>query len=126
MALVSGADTKTLIETGVRRVLEEVPALQNLKLVIGLELRGRGDVQLYRVEMPGPKVTKDGAADARVRLVVPRANFNELAAEGGIREWHRAFELGHAKAEGSPEILKLIGNVVERQEERSRTRKARH
>jgi hypothetical protein len=126
VALVSGADTKSLIETGVRRFLEEVPALQNLKLVIGLELRGRGDVQLYRVEMPGPKVTKDGAADARVRLVVPRANFNALAAEGGVRDWHRAFELGHAKAEGSPEILKLIGNVVERQEERSRTRKARH
>jgi hypothetical protein len=126
VALVSGADTKSLIETGVRRFLEEVPALQNLKLVVGLELRGRGDVQLYRVEMPGPKVTKDGAADARVRLVVPRANFNELAAEGGVHDWHRAFELGHAKAEGSPEILKLIGNVVERQEERSRTRKARH
>ena len=126
MALVSGADTKSLIETGVRRFLEEVPALQNLKLVVGLELRGRGDVQLYRVEMPGPKVTKDGAPDARVRLVVPRANFNELAAEGSVRDWHRAFELGQAKAEGSPEILKLIGNVVERQEERSRTRKARH
>jgi hypothetical protein len=125
VALVSGADTKSLIETGVRRFLEEVPALENLKLVVGLELRGRGDVQLYRVEMPGPKVTKDGAADARVRLVVPRANFNELAAEGGVRDWHRAFELGHAKAEGSPEILKLIANV-ERQEERSRTRKARH
>jgi hypothetical protein len=124
--VTSATDTKDLIETGVRRFLEEVPALQNLKLVVGLELRGRGDVQLYRVEMPGPKVTKDGAADARVRLVVPRANFNELAAEGGVRDWHRAFELGHAKAEGSPEILKLIGNVVERQEERSRTRKARH
>jgi hypothetical protein len=123
---VASADTKSLIETGVRRFQDQVPALQQLKLVVGLELRGRGDVQLYRVEMPGPKVTKDGAADARVRLVVPRANFNELAAEGGVRDWHRAFELGHAKAEGSPEILKLIGNVVERQEERSRTRKARH
>jgi hypothetical protein len=123
---LSGADTKTLIETGVRRFLEEVPALQNLKIVVGLELRGRGDVQLYRVEMPGPKVTKDVAADARVRLLVPRANFNELATEGSVRDWHQAFELGHAKAEGSPEILKLIANVVERQEERSRTRKARH
>jgi hypothetical protein len=123
---LSGADTKSLIETGVRRFLEEVPALQNLKLVIGLELRGRGDVQLYRVELPGPQVTKDGAADARVRLIVPRSNFNDLAAEGGVGDWHRAFALGHAKAEGSPEILKLIGNVVERQEERSRTRKARH
>ena len=123
---MSGADTKTLIETGVRRFLADVPALQNLKLVVGLELRGRGDVQLYRVELPGPKVSKDGAADARVRLMVPRANFNDLAAEGTVRDWHRAFELGHVKAEGSPEILKLIANVVERQEERSRTRKARH
>ena len=123
---MSGADTKTLIETGVRRFLEQVPALQNLKMVVGLELRGRGDVQLYRVELPGPKISKDGAADARVRLMVQRSDFNELAAEGGVRQWRRAFETGHAKAEGSPEILKLIANVVGRQEERSRTRKATH
>jgi len=123
---VSGADTKSLIETGLRRFLEEVPALHNLKLVIALELRGRGDVQLYRIEMPGPKVTKDDASDARVRLIVPRADFNELAAEGHVSDWHDAFEVGHAKAEGSPEILKLIANVVGRQEERSRTRKASH
>jgi hypothetical protein len=122
---LSGADTKTLIETGARRFLEEVPALQNLKLVVGLELRGRGDVQLYRVEMPGPKVTKDGAGDARVRLSIPRSHFNELATEGRIKHWREAFEHGHVKAEGSPEILKLIVTVVERQEERSRTRKVR-
>jgi hypothetical protein len=122
---VAGADTKTLIETGVRRFLEEVPALQNLKLVAGLELRGRGDVQLYRVEMPGPKVSKDVAADARVRLIVPRSHFNELAADGRVKDWREAFEHGHAKAEGSPEILKLIANVIERQEERARTRKVR-
>jgi hypothetical protein len=123
---VSAADTRTLIETGVRRFLEDVPALQNLKMVVGLELRGRGDVQLYRVQLPGPSVTKDDAADARVRLMVQRSDFNELAAEGGVRQWRQAFETGHAKAEGSPEILKLISNVVERQEERSRTRRARH
>ena len=122
---MSGADTKTLIETGVRRFLEEVPALQNLKLVVALELRGRGDVQLYRVEMPGPKVTKDVASDARVRIVVPRSHFNELAAEGKVHHWHEAYEHGHVKFEGSPEILKLVANVVERQEERSRTRKVR-
>ncbi|MDQ4041797.1 MAG: hypothetical protein M3141_08610 [Actinomycetota bacterium] len=123
---MSGADTKTLIETGVRRFLEQVPALENLKIVVGLELRGRGDVQLYRVQLPGPSVTKDIASDARVRLTVPRSHFNELAAEGRVRHWREAFESGHAKAEGSPEILKLIANVVSRQEERSRTRKARH
>lgn len=120
------ADTKTLIETAARRFLEEVPALANLKLVAGLELRGRGDVQLYRVEMPGPKVTKDIAADARVRLSIPRPQFNTLATEGTVRDWHRAFELGHARAEGSEQILRLIAQVVERQEERARTRKARH
>ena len=101
---MAGADTKTLIETGVKRFLAEVPALQNLKLVVGLELRGRGDVQLYRVEVPGPKVTKDIASDARVRLLVPRSHFNELATEGKVKHWREAFEHGHAKAEGSEQI----------------------
>jgi hypothetical protein len=123
---VASADTKTLIETGVRRFLDEVPALQKLKLVIGLELRGRGDVQLYRVQLPGPSVTKDIASDARVRVSVARSHFNELAAEGRVRHWREAFEHGHVKAEGTAEILKLIANVVERQEERARTRRATH
>ena len=118
-------DTKSLIETAVRRFLEEVPALQNLKLVAALELRGRGDVQLYRVELPGPSISKDSAADARVRLALPRADFNELAAEGHVRDWRAAFETGHARAEGSEQILRLIAQVVERQEERLRTRRAR-
>ena len=100
--------------------------MQNLKLVIGLELRGRGDVQLYRVEMPGPKLTKDVPADARVQLSVPRPVFNELVEKGHIRQWRDAFHTGQAKATGQEQILKLIQNVVERQEERSRTRKARH
>jgi hypothetical protein len=102
-----------------------VPALAQLKLVLGLELRGRGDVQLYRVELPGPRISKDVAADARVRLSVPRSHFNELATEGRVRHWREAFEHGHAKAEGSPEILRLIETVVARQEERARTRKVR-
>ena len=71
----SATDTKDLIETGVRRFLEEVPALQQLKLVVGLELRGRGDVQLYRIELPGPEITKGVAADARVRLSLPRSHL---------------------------------------------------
>lgn len=119
------SDTKTLIETGVRRFLEEVPALEKLKLVFGLELRGRGDVQLYRVELPGPKVTKDIAADSRVRLEVTRARFNELAEKGSVAEWRRAFEHGDAKATGPEQILRLVTQVVERHEERTRTRRAR-
>jgi hypothetical protein len=123
--VASPADTKSLIETAVRRFLEEVPALQPLKLVAGLELRGRGDVQMYRIEMPGPKVSKDIAADARVRLAVPRASFNELATRGRVKDWREAFAHGEAKATGVEQVLKLIVNVVERQEERSRTRKAK-
>jgi hypothetical protein len=123
---VASSDTKSLIESGVRHFQEQVPALQQLKLVVGLELRGRGDVQLYRVEVPGPKVTKDVAADARVRLTLPRADFNALAEEGNLDDWREAFAHGHAKATGPPEILQLIERVVDRQQERSRTKKAQH
>jgi hypothetical protein len=119
-------DTKSLIETGIARFFEEVPALQQLKLVAGLELRGRGDTQLYRIELPGPKVSKDIASDAKVKLVVPRSQFNALATKGRVRDWRVAFQRGEAKATGVEQVLKLIVNVVERQEERARTRKARH
>ncbi len=101
-----------------------MPALAQLKLVVGLELRGRGDVQLYRVELPGPQVTKDIAADAKVRLTIPRSHFNELAADGKVKHWREAFAHGDAKATGPDQILRLIVTVVERQEERARTRKA--
>jgi hypothetical protein len=124
--LSSPSDTKALIETAVKRFISEVPALEPLKLVAGLELRGRGDVQLYRVELPGPKVTKDIAADAKVHLTVSRARFNELATKGHISDWEDAFAKGEAKATGIEQVLKLIANVVERQQERSRTRRARH
>ena len=109
-----------------RRFIEEVPALAPLKLVAGLELRARGDVQLYRVELPGPKVTKDIAADAKVRLSIPRSHFNSLATKGHVRDWREAFEHGDAKATGIDQVLKLIVNVVERQEERARTRRVAH
>ncbi len=108
-----------------RRFLDEVPALQPLRLVVGLELRGRGDVQLYRVELPGPVIAKDIASDAKVRLQVSRSHFNELAAEGRVKQWRAAFAHGDAKATGVEQILRLIQQVVEKQEERARTRKAR-
>ena len=122
---MSTADTKALIEEAVRNFQAEVPALAKLKLVIELELRGRGDIQLFRVEVPGPKVTRDIASDAKVRLSVPRSHFNELAREGKVRHWREAVESGVVKASGPAEILKLMQNVIEKQEERTRTRKLR-
>jgi hypothetical protein len=122
---MSTADTKAQIETAVRNFQREVPALEKLKLVFELELRGRGDIQLFRVEVPGPRITRDIASDAKVRLSIPRTEFNELLKDGTIRHWRECFESGHVKASGPPEILKLIANVVMKQEERTRTRRLR-
>ena len=120
------SDTKTLIETAIGRFLEEVPGLAPLTIVAGLELHGRGDVQLYRIEMPGPNVTKVIPSDAKVTLEIRRERFNELATKGHLADWRLAFEHGDARATGIDQYLKLIVKVVEAQEERSRTRRARH
>lgn len=122
---MASEDAKTLIELAVTRFLDEVPAFKQMKLVVGVDLRGRGDIQQYRVELPGPKVTKDMATDARVRVEMPRAFFNVMAREAAVADWVEAFTYGQAKATGSSEILKLIRHVVERHEERGRTRRAR-
>ena len=123
---MSSEDAKTLIETAISRFLKEVPALAPLKLVFAVELRGRGDVQMYRVELPGPKITKGIAEDARVRVEMPRAFFNVMAKEARLADWREAFTYGQAKATGVDQIMKLIVHVVEKQEERQRTRRARH
>jgi len=119
------ADTKAQIEGAIAAFQKEVPALSRLKLVFELELRGRGDIQLFRVEVPGPRITRDIASDAKVRLSVPRTEFNELCKDGSIRHWRESFETGHVKATGPAEILKLIQSVVLKQEERTRSRKLR-
>jgi hypothetical protein len=118
-------DAKALIELAASRFVGEVPALAPMKLVVGVELRGRGDVQHFRLEMPGPKVTKGPAADARVRVDMRREFFNVMAREGKIADWIEAFAYGQAKASGPDQIMRLIVNVVERQQERERTPKAR-
>ena len=118
-------DAKALIETATRHFLAEVLALEPMKLIVGVELRGRGDTQQFRLEMPGVKVTKGPAGDARVRVDMRREFFNVMAAEGKVPDWVEAFTYGQAKASGPEQILKLIVNVVERQQEREHTRKAR-
>jgi hypothetical protein len=119
------ASAEDLIKTAVARVQREVPALEKLKLVFGLQLPARGDVQVYRIELPGPKVTKGFADDERLRLSVPRAMFNILAAEGEVADWREAFEHGHLKIEGNPKVQQLIGQVIQKADERAHLRKAR-
>ena len=118
------ASTSDLIRTAVERFQAEVPALQKLKLVFGLELKGRGDIQLYRVELPGPQIKKDLAQDERVLVEIDRAQFNELAEKGTLKSYRRAWETGHIKASGDSNVLKLVAQVVERQEQRARLKKA--
>jgi hypothetical protein len=126
--VAAAEDAKTLIEIAVERFREDVPALAPLKLIFAVELRGRGDVQMYRVELGGKddiQVTKGIAEDARVRVQMPRSFFNVMAKEAHVADWREAFTYGQAKATGVDQILKLIVHVVEKQEERMRTRRAR-
>jgi hypothetical protein len=117
------ASTPDLIRTAVERFQEEVPTLAKLKLVFGLQLRAKHDIQLYRVELPGPKISKDLRQDERVLVEFDRPQFNQLAEKGTIASYRRAAETGHIKVSGDSNVVKLVTQVVEKQEERARLRK---
>jgi hypothetical protein len=113
---MSSQDTRALIETAIERFAAEVPALRQLKLVMQLELRTHGgDTPIWRVELPGPKVTKQPSSDARVDISIGRPEFNELAAKGHIKDWARAYEKGHLRVSGDSGVIKLVGQVVQKQ-----------
>ena len=111
---MSSADTRTLIRQAVERFQDELPALKQLKLVVNLELRARGDVPVWRVEVPGPKIDKEPAGDARIDISVARSHFNELATDGRLKDWVDAYENGHVRVSGDPAVTKLIGSVIQR------------
>lgn len=112
---MAARDTKELIRTAIERFGDEVPALKQLKLVIRLELRARGDAPIWRVEVPGPQIAKDPAGDARVDVSIARPDFNALATDGGLKEWAAAYERGQVRVTGDAAVIKLLGNVVQRQ-----------
>ncbi len=113
---MSSGDTRILIRQAVEGLQEEVPSLKQIKLVIRLELRARGgEVPIWRVEVPGPKIDRDPAGDARIDVTVPRSHFNELAAEGSLKHWVEAYEHGHVRVTGDAAVTKLLGNVIQRQ-----------
>jgi hypothetical protein len=123
---VSSTDAKAQIAQAIEGVLSEVPALRSMKLIFSVELRGRGDVQQYRVELPGPKITKTLATDARVSVEMRREFFNAMVDEGArAADWREAFRYGQAKATGVSQILQLIERVVSMHEERANLRRAK-
>jgi len=112
---VSAADSKSLIRQAVERLTADVPAIGQLKLVVRLELAARGgDAPIWRVELPGPKIDRDPAGDARIDVTVQRQQFNTLAVEGSLREWARAYEKGYVRVSGDSAVIKLMGNVFTR------------
>jgi hypothetical protein len=118
---VSATETKALIAEAIERLLVEVPALKQLKLVIRLELPSRGaDAPIWRVEVPGPRIDRDPAGDARLDVTVQRQQFNALAQEGTLPQWAKAFEQGHVKVSGDSSVVKLLGSVMERRLVRGR------
>ena len=89
--------------------------------MIKLELRARGgDTPIWRVEVPGPKIDRDAAADSRLEVSVARSHFNELAQDGRMRQWVDAYGHGHVQVSGDPGVVKLLGNVIQRQQARTR------
>jgi hypothetical protein len=119
---MSSADTRALIEQAVRRFGEEVPALRQLKVVVRLDLPARGaEAPVWRVELPGPKITRAPAGDARLAVSVPRAEFNQLAQKGALRDWADAYRRGHVNVSGEAGVVKLVGNVIERHLARARS-----
>jgi hypothetical protein len=112
---MSSQDTRALITQAIERFAAEVPALKQLKLVIRLELRARGGDPLWRVELPGPKISKDVASDARVDVSIGRPEFNELAAKGKLKDWAAAYDRGQVRVTGDEGVIRLVGQVVQRQ-----------
>ena len=118
-------DAKSLIEQATRRFVEEVPALAPMKVVVGVQLQGRGDIQHFRLQMPEVEVTKGPADDARISVDMRREFFNIMAEDGKVADWIEAFTYGKAKATGPSQYLKLIANVVDKHQERERLKSAR-
>ena len=116
--------TQDLIEIAYKRLIDELPALAKLKLVGRLELRGRGDVQVFRVSAPGPEISKEEPEDARITISLPRADFNDLA-DAGLEHWHAAYEHGVVKVGGDPAVIRLLGGVIAKHEARSKFKHVR-
>jgi hypothetical protein len=114
------SDAVALIERTTRRLLEEVPALAPLQLTVLIELKGRKDVQHFRLVLPAVEVRRGFGDGGKVTVSMRREQFNELAAKPSLAAWHDAYDHGRLTVSGPAPILRLIGEVVRRREARLR------
>jgi hypothetical protein len=112
-----------VIKTAYDGLVGEVPSLGRLKLVTRLELRGRGDVQVYGLTTPGPEIGKGEPDGARVEVAINRSDLNELAAADDLERWAEAVEHGKIKLGGDPAVLKLLATVISKHRSRSHFRR---
>ena len=116
-----GAD----LECCTQRFAREVPALGNLKLVVRLELRGRGDVQVFGVRLPGPLMTKGEPERRPARARDTALRVQPARGEGaGSSTGATPTTTAHIRVAGDPEIQQLLGTVIERHMARARLKKA--
>ena len=92
-----------------------------------IEVRDGDDAYGERCELGQGNPTRAGfplyhPGDERVDVSVPRIFFNTLAGDpkASIKDWVEAYDHGHVKVSGEPAVVKLIGNVIERQLVRAR------
>ena len=116
---MSASDTRVLLEQTIRRFGEDVPALKPLQLVMRVQLQARGAAPIWRVDLPGPKVSQASAGDARLEVTMQRTFFNEMAKDARLEDWAEAYEDGHVKVTGDSAVVRLIGNVIDRQRARA-------
>ena len=106
------------VARAVKRFQSQVPALAKLKIVIGLELTARGltgdaEPERFRVEVPGPNVTKGPSDDERLLITIPATMFKVLATEGELADWQEALHYRHLQVEGDPRVKRLLGQAIE-------------
>lgn len=117
-------DAKALIEQAARRFVGEVHSLAQLKMIFEVQLKGRGDTQHFRLQMPELQVSKGPAADAQIRVEMQRAFFNAMATDAKVGDWIDAFTYGKAHATGPSSYLRLIATVVDKHQERQNLRRS--
>ena len=119
---MSSADTKALISKAIDQIWRDVPSLRSLNIAVRLELPARGDEAIWHVKLPEKDIRRDATGDERVDVSVPRIFFNTLAGDpkASIKDWVEAYDQGHVKVSGEPAVVKLVGNVIERQLVRAR------
>ncbi len=92
-------DAKALIELATRRFVGEVPALEPIKLVVGVELQGQG----RRAALPPRDARREGhqgsgRGRARARRHAARVLQRDGARSARSPDWIEAFIYGQAKA----------------------------